>query len=247
MPISDKQLAANRANAAKSTGPRTQEGKSRSAQNARAHGFTASTFAVVRIEDLDEVGRLAQDLAAVYRPENSQEQFALERIALAQQSMLRAARLEAGLFTACMDQALNDNETPWAPMCPALTGNGDIEITRGQNRTYSLGEGFNRMVKHPTGWALFLRYQAQSERLYRRAVEEFERIKALRTDLRNEPAEEPQPEETEPTSAPRNEPISTPRPHVPDAFPHAAIAPPNQNETEPPPRNLDPLSPSSYT
>jgi hypothetical protein len=34
-PVSDKQLAANRANAAQSTGPRSHEGKARSAQNAR--------------------------------------------------------------------------------------------------------------------------------------------------------------------------------------------------------------------
>ena len=51
-PISEKQLTANRANAARSTGPRSPEGKARSAQNSRKHGFTASTFAVVRLEDL---------------------------------------------------------------------------------------------------------------------------------------------------------------------------------------------------
>jgi hypothetical protein len=47
MPTSDKQLAANRANTLKSTGPRAPEGKARSSQNARTHGFTTSTFAVV--------------------------------------------------------------------------------------------------------------------------------------------------------------------------------------------------------
>src|ERR1017187_8173118 len=50
--VSPEQLAANRANAAKSTGPRTSQGKARSAQNARKHGFTGSTFAVVRLEEL---------------------------------------------------------------------------------------------------------------------------------------------------------------------------------------------------
>jgi hypothetical protein len=106
VPISDQQLAANRANAAKSTGPRTPEGKARAAANSRSHGFTASTFAVVRLEDLDEVAHLKADLTAVYQPVNSQELFALERRALTQQAMLRTARLESGLFTTCLNAAL---------------------------------------------------------------------------------------------------------------------------------------------
>ena len=65
-PVSDKQLAANRANTAQSTGPRSPEGKARSALNSRKHGFAASTFAVVRLEDIDEVARLREDAIAVY-------------------------------------------------------------------------------------------------------------------------------------------------------------------------------------
>jgi hypothetical protein len=38
-----KQIAANRLNALKSTGPRTDEGKQRSRQNALCHGLTAET------------------------------------------------------------------------------------------------------------------------------------------------------------------------------------------------------------
>ena len=78
-----------------------------SSLNARAHRFTASTFAVVRLEELDEIARLKQDLVAVYQPVNSQELFALEQMALAPQTMLRAYRLESGLFTTCLDQALD--------------------------------------------------------------------------------------------------------------------------------------------
>jgi CubicO group peptidase (beta-lactamase class C family) len=40
-PISPKKLAANRANAKKSTGPRTQKGKAKVAQNARTHGLSS--------------------------------------------------------------------------------------------------------------------------------------------------------------------------------------------------------------
>ena len=94
-PVSPAQLAANRANAAHSTGPKTPDGKARSAHNAVKHGFTASTFAVVRLEDLQEIALLKSDLLSTYLPVNSQELIALERIALAQQSMFRAARLES--------------------------------------------------------------------------------------------------------------------------------------------------------
>src|ERR1700738_3796117 len=74
-PVSEKQFAANRANASHSTGPRTPDGKARSAQNSRKHGFTAPHFAVVRLEDPEEVAHLCADLIAIYQPANSQELF----------------------------------------------------------------------------------------------------------------------------------------------------------------------------
>src|SRR3984893_750512 len=145
MPISEKQFAANRANAARSTGPRTPEGKARSCQNARTHGFTPSTFNVVRLEELDEIARLKHALLAVYQPVNSQELFALERMALAQQTMFRAARLESGIFTTCLDMALNHDGTPFTPMSSELLGDCNIEITRAQNRNYALADCFHSL------------------------------------------------------------------------------------------------------
>ena len=108
-------------------------------------------------------------------------------MAITQQTVLRAARLEAGLFTTCLDMALNDDGTLITPMSPDLAGSGDlsldIEITRARNRNYALAEGFDRMVRQANGWSLFLRYQAQAEHHYRRAVEEFYRLKALRAEF----------------------------------------------------------------
>jgi hypothetical protein len=185
-PISEKQLAANRANASKSTGPKTPEGKARSSQNSLKHGFTGSTFAVVRLEDLQEIARLKSDLMDVYKPVNSQEVIAIERMALAQQSIFRAGRLEAGLFTTCMNETMDSQNQPYHPMSRDLVGDGDILITRAMNRNYCLADGFENQVRKSNVWPLFIRYQAHAERQYRRALEEFERLKALRPELPNE-------------------------------------------------------------
>jgi hypothetical protein len=103
VPISDKRLAA------RSTGPRSPEGKAHASQDARTHGFTGSSFVVVRLEELDEIARLKHDLLTVYQLVNSQELIALEHLALAQHEMFRAARFGSGIFTNCLDTALNDN------------------------------------------------------------------------------------------------------------------------------------------
>ena len=238
-PVSQKQIAANRANAARSTGPRTPEGKARSAQNACKHGFTASSFAVIRLEELDEVARLKDDLVAVYQPANSQELFAVERIAIAQQALLRAARLESGLFTYCIDEALDRTTGDlFTPMSEQLAGDGDIEITRAQNRNMAVATGFHKMAMRAKTWTLFLRYQAQTERLYRRAVEDFERLRSL---CQNEPipagipnARHPAPGTQDPApggspDAPENEPIPAGIPtarHPAPGSQYPATAPP---------------------
>jgi hypothetical protein len=61
------------------------------------------------------------------------------------------------------------------------------------------------MARESNSFSLLLRYQAQAERHYRRAIEEFDRLKALRGELPNEPILEAPPEaqaqQTETTSS----------------------------------------------
>ena len=101
MATSANRVAANQANARKSTGPKTTEGKARSSQNARKHPFNPDPFAIVRIEDRAAISTLVADAIATYQPINSQERDAVERIALAKHSMRRMSVLEAGFFTNC--------------------------------------------------------------------------------------------------------------------------------------------------
>jgi hypothetical protein len=217
-PVSDKQLAANRANAGQSTGPRSPEGKARSSQNSRKHGFAATAFPVVHLEDVDEVAHLRDDAIARYQPLDSQELFAVERIALAQQALLRVERLHSGLFTICLNQVVTADDRPMIGISPHLAAEGG-QIVKQQKRSYLLAEGFHRTFNSVPTFGLFLRYQAQTERLYRRAVEEFERLRALRHELPDEPIlkAEPEVKETACTSSQTNPPASQKR--VPPAHP----------------------------
>jgi hypothetical protein len=227
--MTEAQLAANRENAKRSTGPRSPEGKTRSSQNARKHGFTATTFPVIRLEEVHEVAHLRADLFALYQPRNSQEMFALERLALAQQSLLRAYRLESGLFTRGLNQVIEDSHN-MPLMTQALAG--DLEITTAQNRNFLCAEGFmwSHMVKHDkqNPWTTFLRYQAQAERLYRRALDEFQRIRAEAPTLPEPidlPDDQPDPDLYHRPQTPYDQPL------------------PNEPNLDPNPLNPTPLPP----
>ena len=80
--ISEARLQANRANALKSTGPRSEEGKAVSRLNSTTHGLTATTVALASYDpDL-----VMQRLAAwneIRRPVTSHERWLVEQMALA--------------------------------------------------------------------------------------------------------------------------------------------------------------------
>ena len=193
---------------------------------------------VVRLEDLKEVGDLKADLVACYKPVNSQELMALQRMAISQQQMLRGARLEAGLFTSALDEALDQRGDPIRPMSVDLAGDGDIEIARAQNRNFAAGEGFRRIARESDIWALLIRFQTHAERQYRRALEEFDRLKKLRPELPNEPnigtgpepPEDlimeltPEPAPWPPPAASNTPPSNTPAPTKPESEIKAAQA-----------------------
>ncbi len=46
----------------------------------------------------------------------------------------------------------------------------DHPVTPARNRNFLLAEGFHRTSRQSNSWSLFLRYQAQAERLFRRAL-----------------------------------------------------------------------------
>jgi hypothetical protein len=96
---SDRQIAANRLNAQKSTGPRTSDGKRRSRQNALRHGLTAQTV-IDTLEDADEYRAFEADILAGCSPRSSVEHALASRLASLLWRLRRATAIEGGLFEA---------------------------------------------------------------------------------------------------------------------------------------------------
>jgi len=92
----DEQIAANRANALKSTGPRSLAGKERSSQNAVKHGLTAHR--IIPGEDAQEHLNFRVQLINAYKPKFRNETELVERIADLLWRMKRFAAFEAALL-----------------------------------------------------------------------------------------------------------------------------------------------------
>ena len=67
-----RQVAANRANARKSTGPTTEEGKQQSRGNAVRHGLTAETV-IGELEDADDYSAFEESIVADYDAQSAVE------------------------------------------------------------------------------------------------------------------------------------------------------------------------------
>ena len=80
MPVSEKQLAANRANAQLSTGPVSIEGKKKSSQNALRHGVTAQTT-IMTEEDRIQHDAFCSQMMASLAPVGSMETFLASSVA----------------------------------------------------------------------------------------------------------------------------------------------------------------------
>ena len=95
------QTRANRNNAKKSTGPRTEEGKARVAKNALKHGLLARDT-VLPGEDPADFDNQLTALEADIQPANSLEFELVRQIADAQWRMRRLTRLETGFLAAAV-------------------------------------------------------------------------------------------------------------------------------------------------
>ena len=95
--ISARALASRR-NGAKSRGPKTAEGKARSARNALKHGLRAAKHIVLPDEDAAEFAAHEAALLAELAPVGMLQTILARRVAVAAWRLARADRIEADLF-----------------------------------------------------------------------------------------------------------------------------------------------------
>lgn len=97
-----QQIAANRRNAKKSTGPATPQGKAASSLNALRHGLRART-AVLPNENREDFDQLHDALQDHYKPQNPAEQLLVDQAAMAQWKLARTETYEGLAY----DEAAN--------------------------------------------------------------------------------------------------------------------------------------------
>ena len=94
----DRQNAANRKNAQKSTGPKTEEGKARSSQNAVRHGLTAETVVTI-FENPEDYAAFETMVVTECEPQSALEHQLVARLTSLLWRLRRAVAIESGLFT----------------------------------------------------------------------------------------------------------------------------------------------------
>jgi len=105
----DKQTAANRLNAQKSTGPRTPEGRAAVCLNGVKHGLTAETI-VLKGESEADFTNLLDSLEAEHDPASPTEEALVVQLAMATWRLRRLYHVEAGFYTFKMKDTVDNRK-----------------------------------------------------------------------------------------------------------------------------------------
>lgn len=161
---SERKVAANRANAARSTGPRTDDGKAVACRNALRHGLFASE-SLLPSEDGEALVAFEGRLRAELAPVGEFEALLVDRIVAAAWRLRRLHRVEVNLFRHHMEEgALTTALAYW-----------DGPVKRDE------GYAFRVDAKNGDALSKLSRYESTIERSLLKAVHELQRLQTLRT------------------------------------------------------------------
>ena len=105
--VSEKQLTANRANAQKSTGPKTEEGKKNSRRNASRHHLTGQVMTMTD-EDHAAYGKFLKGFMSDLKPEGALETALVQSVAHGYWRLNRAEAIEENNFAVFAENHAGD-------------------------------------------------------------------------------------------------------------------------------------------
>jgi hypothetical protein len=120
-----KQIEANRRNALKSTGPRTESGKQQSRRNAVRHGLTAQTV-ITELEDAADYQQFELSIVADYPPHSATQHELVVRLASVLWRLRRSTLIETGLFE--MQGELYRNRAPRRRTVPPPEWHDELDL-----------------------------------------------------------------------------------------------------------------------
>jgi hypothetical protein len=154
----DKQTAANRLNAQKSTGPRTPEGRAAVRLNGVKHGLTAETI-VLKGESEADFTAMLESFEAEHAPTTPTEEALVVQLALANWRLRRLYHQEAGFYVS------------------------ELKILASIQKDLNLDDAAR--MGHAANWSertlgLFNRQEGRLERTFYRALHELQRLRKER-------------------------------------------------------------------
>jgi hypothetical protein len=173
--ITEKQLAANRRNAQRSTGPRTEEGKKVAALNARRHNMTGQVTAMT---DADRIMHDAFSASIVENlaPEGAMEIQLAQRIATDSWRLNRISAIEDNLYALGHNAKSNEVETEDPEIHAALTA---AKVFEAESKQLQLLTLYEQRVNRSIQKNLAMLQSLQSARLAKREAEMKEAKKLL--------------------------------------------------------------------
>ncbi len=145
MNCSPARLAANRANASRSTGPRTEEGKAASRGNALKHGLTGSGV-VIPAEDAGRVADRMRSFEAELGPTGEVGRALVGRAALLSVRLERCVLHESAATSERMRRAVDDFDEARLDQVDRLVDGLDDDPAAAVRKLRRMPEGVDRMV-----------------------------------------------------------------------------------------------------
>ncbi len=178
-----RQIEANRRNAQKSTGPRTESGRRASSLNAYKHGLTGQLF-IMSAEDAEAHERFTASLLQDLKPVGAMEETLARSIADSHWRLNRAAIIENNIFASEVFREELGAERDAARLGVECRFN-DVSRARAAVTAF---------VSDPQRFQLLTVYEA---RLHRRAQADLKQLRELQAERRTAP-EKPE-QQTQPT------------------------------------------------